>query len=266
MPMLLRREEIGVEFDVFDDRSAVEEFRARGVDQSYERVANFRWSGDFQEAVAGMCGAAALAKLVNGVVFDESDDKLLSVDEAIALAKRNLQALAKPEAVRQPGTRPADIKRYLKPLLKQRNDLVLMGRCLMIRPVRHRRRGVFLDRTSDKYGFRVWRYIAPLFSGGVRAASAGDGSWLRRLHFSSVQSMATAFELMLLDCLAEDVFDYVGQMTTLGDFARALEGTHRFHGTRVTAFVLAGERERAAEYVNEIEGRYPDDDGIGGAG
>ena len=71
MPMLLRREEIGVEFDVFDDRSAVEEFRARGVDQSYERVANFRWSGDFQEAVAGMCGAAALAKLVNGVVFDE---------------------------------------------------------------------------------------------------------------------------------------------------------------------------------------------------
>ena len=66
---------------------------------------------------------------------------------------------------------------------------------------------------------------------------------------------------MLLDCLAEDVFDYVGQMTTLGDFARALEGTHRFHGMRVTAFVLAGERERAAEYVNEIEGRYPDDDG-----
>ena len=61
---------------------------------------------------------------------------------------------------------------------------------------------------------------------------------------------------MLLDCLAEDVFDYVGQMTTLGDFARALEGTHRFHGMRVTALVLAGERERVAEaYVNEIERR-----------
>ena len=261
MPMLLRREEIGVEFDVFDDRSAVEEFRARGVDQSYERVANFRWSGDFQEAVAGMCGAAALAKLVNGVVFDESDDKLLSVDEAIALAKRNLQALAKPEAVRQPGTRPADIKRYLKPLLKQRNDLVLMGRCLMIRPVRHLRRGVFLDRTSDKYGFRVWRYIAPLFSGGGGVASAGDGVGYDDYISPVCKVWQPHFEPMLLDCLAEDVFDYVGQMTTLGDFARALEGTHRFHGMRVTAFVLAGERERAAEYVNEIEGRYPDDDG-----
>ena len=120
MPMTLRREETGVEFDVFNDRSAAAEFAARGVDPSYERVANFRWSGDFEEAVAGMCAAAALAKLVNGVVFDEFEDKLLSVDEAIALANGNLQALAKPEAVRQPGTRPADIKRDLKPLLKQR--------------------------------------------------------------------------------------------------------------------------------------------------
>ncbi len=30
---------------------------------------------------------------------------------------------------------------------------------------------------------------------------------------------------MLLDCLAEDVFDYVGRMTTLADFAHALEGS-----------------------------------------
>ncbi len=36
-----------------------------------------------------MCAAAALAKLVNGVVFDEAEDRLLSVDEATALAKRN---------------------------------------------------------------------------------------------------------------------------------------------------------------------------------
>ncbi len=30
MPMTLRREETGVEFDVFDDRSAVEEYAGRG--------------------------------------------------------------------------------------------------------------------------------------------------------------------------------------------------------------------------------------------
>ena len=52
---------------------------------------------------------------------------------------------------KRPGTRPSDIKRYLKPLLQQRSDLVLVGRRLIIRPVRHLLRGAFLDRTSDKY-------------------------------------------------------------------------------------------------------------------
>ena len=173
MPMLLRREETGVEFDVFDDRSAVEEFRARGVDQSYERVANFRWSGDFQEAVAGMCGAAALAKPSTEWCSTSPRTSCCRSTAAIALAKRNLQTLVKPEAVESPARRPADIKQYLKPLLKQRNDLVLMGRCLMIRPIRHLRRGVFLDRTSDKYGFRVWRYIVPSSPVGVESPPPG---------------------------------------------------------------------------------------------
>ena len=86
MPMTLRREETGVEFDVPD----AAEFSDAGVDPSYERVANFRWGGDFQEAVAGMRGAAALAKLVDGVVFDEAENRLLSVEDAIAVARANL--------------------------------------------------------------------------------------------------------------------------------------------------------------------------------
>jgi len=128
MPMLLRREETGVELDVFGDRAAVEEFADAGVDQSFERRASFRWGGDFEEAVAGMCAAAALAKLVNGVVFDEAENQLLAVDEAVALAKRNLETLAQPKPAQRMGTRPTDIKRYLKPLLEQRSDLVLIRR------------------------------------------------------------------------------------------------------------------------------------------
>jgi hypothetical protein len=163
MPMLRGREETGVEFDVYNDHDAVEEFADAGVDQSFEQRASFRWGGSFQEAVAGMCAAAALAKLTNGIVFDEAEGKLLSVDEAIALARRNLETLLKPEPEPHLGTRPADIKRYLKPLLKQRSDLALMGRLLIMRPVRHLLRGVFFDRTSDKYRFQVVRYITPLF-------------------------------------------------------------------------------------------------------
>src|SRR3982074_3474444 len=65
MPMTLRREETGVELDVYDDHAAVEEFAAEGVDASFERRASFRWGGDFQEGVAGMCAAGAAANAVH---------------------------------------------------------------------------------------------------------------------------------------------------------------------------------------------------------
>src|SRR5258708_22811997 len=69
MPMRLRREETGVEFDVFNDRAAVEELGGKDVDPSFERSANFRWGGDEDEMLAGGCAAAALAKLVGGGVL-----------------------------------------------------------------------------------------------------------------------------------------------------------------------------------------------------
>ena len=128
MPMTLRREETGVEFDVFG-RDAVAEFSDAGVDPSYERVANFRWGGDFQEAVAGMCGAAALAKLVDGVVFDEAENRLLSVEDAIAVARANLKQLPPPPKQRSPRGRTL-LKRMLAPLLAKRSDLALVRRPL----------------------------------------------------------------------------------------------------------------------------------------
>src|SRR5882724_12144517 len=65
MPMRLRREETGVEFDVFNDRAAVEELGGRDIDPRFERSANFRWGGDEEEMLAGLCAAAALVKLTN---------------------------------------------------------------------------------------------------------------------------------------------------------------------------------------------------------
>src|SRR3954467_12400860 len=97
MPMKRRGEETGVEFDVYNDHSSVEEFADAGVAAGFERRATLRWGGVFKEAVAGMSAAATLAKLMNGVVFDEAEDKLLSADDAIALARKNLQELVKPE-------------------------------------------------------------------------------------------------------------------------------------------------------------------------
>lgn len=247
MPMLLRGEEAGAEFDVFDGRAAVEELAPAGVDAAFDRSANFRWSGDEREMLAALCASAALAKLTNGVVFDETEGRLLSVDEAIALARRNCEGL-RPDDVERPGTRPADIRRYLQPLLKQRSDLILRGRLLLIRPVRHILRGAFLDRTSDKYQFRIWRYVKPLYDEpqGLAYGSSISPSKVWEPHF----------EHELLDSLAHDIFDHVGRLTTLADVAEELAGTDRFHSERVVALVLAGERERAAAYVEEMERKF----------
>ena len=251
MPMKRRGEETGVEFDVYSDHAAVEEFADVGVDAGFERRASLRWGGDFQEAVAGMSAAAALAKLMNGVVFDEAEDRLLSADDAIAVARKNLQELVKPEDVKHPGTRPADLKRYLKPLLKQRSDLVLIGRLLIIRPVRHIVRGVFFDRTSDKYQFKLWLILRLLVEPGERSfcearlisASAGYGipsfplccfmSWSRTYSASSRISQSLA-----------DVDRDLG----LGNEQR-IAG----FGTMVTALILAGRRERARELIDSFE-------------
>jgi hypothetical protein len=257
MPMIMRREETGVEFDVWNGHDAVAEFAEVGVDPSFERVANFRWGGDYQEAVAGMCAAAALAKLVNGVVFDEAEDRLLSIDDATLVARRSLETLTKHDEPVRLGTRPADLKRYLKPLLKQRSDLVLIGRMLIIRPVRHLLRGVFFDRTSDKYQFRVSRYITPLFP------VENGASFNEDIHPVSWKVWQPHFNDFLFDSLAEDIFDHVGQILTFGDFARDLDTTYvvaqaAFQHTRVVALALAGLREEAAQLVDELERSNPD--------
>ncbi len=255
--MMLRREETGVEFDVYSDRSAVAEFAGVGVDQGFERRASLRWGVDFQEAVAGMCAAAALAKLTDGVVFDEAENKLLSVDEAIALARRSLEMLQQPEEKPKFGTRPADIKRYLKPLLKQRSDLVLLDRLLIIRPVRHLLRGVYFESMGDKYSFRVVRYVTPLFP------VDGGFSYRSSIHRGVWQVWQPHFKDLLFDSLAEDIFDRVAEISTLADFAHKLdvtelEGWGRFQYTRVAALALAGERDRAIELVDALARQSPD--------
>src|SRR6267154_2073057 len=127
MPMRFRRQETGVEFDVFNGRTDVEDVAGdhfSEIDASFDRSANFRWGGDETEMLAGLCAAASLAKLVNGIVLEEAEGKLLSVDEAIAFARKHLASVKPPDKRRRAHV--ADMKRYLKPLLKERSDLALV--------------------------------------------------------------------------------------------------------------------------------------------
>jgi hypothetical protein len=247
MPMRLRGEDTGVEFDVFEGREALDEFSVESIDPAFDRCANFRWGGDETEMLAGLCAAAALAKLVDGVVFDEAEDRLLTVDEAAAVARKNLTVVLKPDAPKHPGTRPADIRRYLKPLLKLRPDLILRGRRLLVRPVRHIMRGAFFDRTSDKYVFNVVRHINPM-CGSQDSLGFGGAT------YESIWKVWQPYFLPLLfDTLAEDVFDLVGKVTNLSGYADLLIEKKHYTSLLIRALVLAGERDRAAALIDDFE-------------
>ena len=254
MPMWLRREDTGVEFYVDDDGDRdeileMEEITGKSIDPSFDRVASFRWSSNEREMGAGLCGAAALAKLVNGVVYEDLEGQLFTPDDAVAYARENLQPLMKWLDSGRRGTRPGDVKHYLKPLLKQRDDLVVIGRALLIRPVRHVLRGVYFDPTNDKCQFRIVPYLKPLCGGSP------DGLGYRQsIHDHVWRVWQPHFEPLLMDVLEQDIFDSLGRITSLGDLANELvSDTGHLHSMAVTALVLAGERERAAEYVRESE-------------
>jgi hypothetical protein len=250
MPMRLRREETGVEFDVFNGRADIEDMTqdlAVDIDPRFDRSANFRWGGDEREMVCGMCAAAALARLVNGVILDD-DGEILTVDEGIAWAKKHLHDATPPD--KRGGTRPADIKRYLKALLKERSDLALVGRLLVIKPVRHILRGALFDRTSSRYRFRIWRYVQdlcrPRADIGVGYGDSSFGLWW--------EVWQPHFEPALMDALAQDVFERVGKLTTFAELAAEFHDSERTSGMElVTMLRLAGERDRAEQCVQQFE-------------
>lgn len=261
MPMWLHREDTGVEFDASNERTDMEETRAeiaemeelagQVIDPTFDRIATFRWAGDEREMLAGMCAAAALAKLVNGLVFEGEEGRLLSVDEAIELAREHVPRVLRWYESGRRGTRPADIKHYLKPLLKLRSDLVVIGRYLLIRPVRHVLRGVYFNPTNDKCQFQIVPYLKPLCAGNP----SGLG-YRESIHDRIWHVWQPHFEPLLMDVLAQDVFESLGKITTLDDLGTELvsDGSH-VHSMAVTALVLAGERERAAAYVRENDER-----------
>jgi hypothetical protein len=250
--MRLRREESGVEVDVYDDRSVVEEIAGKDVDPRYQRCVSFRWGGDEREMLCALCTAAALAKLTDGVVRDD-DGNHLSAGQAIAEAQESLKRVKLPEP--RHGTRPADIKRYLKPLLELRSDLVVVGRHLFIRPVRHLLRGAQFYRTNDKYRFEILADVYPLYapdsSYGYDISRAGVPTEVWQPHFAA----------HLFDALKADIFDRWGPANTIDGFTIELINKGRVQNYRapIMGFALAGEWDRAAEWMEQAQRELTDE-------
>jgi hypothetical protein len=249
MPMLLRREETGVEFYVDSDHFVIEEFADVGVDQSFERMASFRWGGDFREAVAGMCAAAALAKLVDGVVFDEAENKLLSVDGAIEVARKNLKDLPKPARTGKPRG-PTVLKRILAPLLEKRRDLVLVNALLIIRPVRHLIRGAHIRWHDPSMRYTISPHIRPLYQ---------PGELFLEYAIADIPIDDPDAPAMLFARLAEEIFEPLGQIATIEDFIASSWGKRLFTDTLFPSITLSrgiDEAKAVAAGIKASDERY----------
>jgi hypothetical protein len=103
MPMLLRGELSGAEFYLDDGRDAIEERidpeLLADLDPTFDRTISFRFGSKWNELVCATCAVAALAKLLNGVVYEEQDGVLWPVDRAIKEAK-DLLEMPKPDWAR----------------------------------------------------------------------------------------------------------------------------------------------------------------------
>ena len=82
--------ETGTEVYFDPTASTIEEFGIGGVDPSFKTEISFRFGGDMMECVAAEALAAAIAKLTSGIVYEDQEGVLKTVDEAIALAHANL--------------------------------------------------------------------------------------------------------------------------------------------------------------------------------
>jgi hypothetical protein len=97
VPMLLRGEESGAEFYIDEGRDGIEEWLAdypellAKVDPSFDRTASFVFGSRWDEFICGTCAAAALAKLVDGIFFEDQEPVVLPVDEAIQYAREALE-------------------------------------------------------------------------------------------------------------------------------------------------------------------------------
>jgi len=245
LPMRLRGEESGIEFDTHDGCKHVEEVAGKRIDARFTRSTNFRWGGDKDEFVVALCFAAALAKLTDGAVFDPQEGELRTFAQASDVARKQL-ATAGPTG-KPPGTREADLKRYLAPLLEMRDDLVLVGRLLLVRPVRHLLRGAYFEPMSNKHRFRVWRYITPLFD--ARRGRLGCGGYIDGGRLLVWQPH---FEPLLIASLAEGIFEPLGKITTLTAFAAQLSEKANLFETGLSSLFLDGAPAAADDYVAQL--------------
>lgn len=104
------------------------------------------------------------------------------------------------------------IKKWTQPLLEADTRLALVGRDLVLRPVRHLVRGVYVDQTSNRLRPRLLFHVQPLFA---IPSEGGSFIWSREQPARRIDE--DGFEASFL-VACRDGLKELGRVETIGDF------------------------------------------------
>jgi hypothetical protein len=84
--------ETGVEVYVGCARETIDELGIEGIDPKLNNEIWFRWGGDVMEGACAMALAAAIATLTGGVIWEDSEGVIISVETAVKYCHELLSA------------------------------------------------------------------------------------------------------------------------------------------------------------------------------
>lgn len=122
----------------------------------------------------------------------------------------------------------ADVRSYLKPLLDKHDDLALVGRLLVVKPVHHVLRGVLIDRTSSRdYVDPTW-FLYHVFGPYPRTPlSYGERLYSRR--FKGWRTTRPEIGASLCEEIEEVALPQLRSVFTLEEYVAAVPSTRGGH-------------------------------------
>jgi hypothetical protein len=156
-----------------------------------------------------------------------------------------------------------EIKTLLKPLLQRHHDLEIVGRELIVKPVRHHLRTVLIDRTSSANRVSPRWYIHHLFSPRL----SPHISWGESLSGKKGYLWETsdpAMQADLIEQIESVALPILRRIETLDDFTATImerwQGHHLINDdwTRIAIEFALGNVDQAREYCTEYVCNFAD--------
>jgi hypothetical protein len=83
----LREAETSIEYGIYDFGELQDTYKHVNFCHDWKYVIAFTWSSDFTEEIAAWMAATAYARATDGVIFDEQEGKLFTVDESVQITR-----------------------------------------------------------------------------------------------------------------------------------------------------------------------------------